>query len=103
MIDHSQCDHPRTSGARAKCRRASAGDDTPKKSRATPKDVDLSGGSGNPTSQTPAWAADECHICGVERIEFAGTDAYINMQVLVGEKCAWRVKRSDDFRAFVRR
>lgn len=98
MIDHSQCDHPRTSSARAKCRRG-GGSSTPKK--ASPKDVDFSG-SGGAQSQTPGWKADECHVCGVERSEFQGTDAFTGLFVLVGEKCAWRVKRSDNFSAMAR-
>lgn len=97
MIDHSKCDHPSTSGARAKCRRGGAPAPKRTKGEATPKtigpdEVDNYG-------QTPAWKADECHVCGVEKSEFQGTDAFTNLFVLVGEKCAWRVKRSEDFAA----
>ena len=72
-----------------------------KRTKATAKDVDLSGGA--PESSTPGWKADECHICGVEKSEFQGTDAWTNLFVLVGVKCAWRVKRSDDFAAMTAR
>lgn len=103
MIDHSKCDHDRTRAGRAKCRRG--GEDRSRREGASSKEVDFSGSGsgGGPTSQTPAWKADECHVCGVERIEFLGRDDYTNLIVLVGEKCAWRVKNSDEFRAFVRR
>ena len=98
MIDHTNCDHPRTSSARAKCRRARAGGGEPRQKRASSKEVDFSG-SGGASPQTPRDKGDECHVCGVERIEFRGTDAFTKLLVLVGEKCAWRVKRSDDFAA----
>lgn len=98
MIDHSNCDHPRTSSARAKCRRAQAGGGSTPKRKASEKEVDFKG-SGGATPQTPRDRSDECHICGVERIEFKGTDAWTGLHVLVGERCAWRVKRANDFAA----
>lgn len=49
--------------------------------------------------QTPRDKDKECHVCGVEKIEFKGTDAFTGLLVLVGEKCAWRVKRSNNFAA----
>lgn len=100
MIDHSQCDHERTRAARAKCRRAQAGDDsTPKRKKgATPKEVDFSGGGSVSRGQTPTQKSDECHVCGVEMIRYSGTDAYTKLKVYVGEKCLWRIKRSPDFR-----
>lgn len=99
MIDHSRCEHPRTSSARAKCRRAQAGGQP--RQKASTKEVDFTG-SGGATPQTPRDKGDECHTCGVERIEFAGTDAWTGLSVMVGEKCAWRIKRSEDFRAIRR-
>jgi hypothetical protein len=33
----------------------------------------------------------------VERAEYIGRDAYMNMMARVGEKCVWRVKRSKEF------
>lgn len=101
MIDHSKCEHPRTSSARAKCRRQQAGDDsTPKRKRGggSVKVIDL-GSDGRP--QTPRFKSDECHTCGVERIAYSGTDAWTSLPVLVGEKCLWRVRRADDFRVLV--
>lgn len=100
MIDHSKCDHERTSSARARCRRG--GSDAPKRERkaATPRTVGVD--DDDNYGQTPAWKADECHVCGVERSEFKGTDAFTNLFVLVGPRCAWRVKRSDDFAAMAR-
>lgn len=100
MIDHSQCDHPRTSSARAKCRRG--GGSTPRK-KASEKEVDFSKGSGGAQAQTPGWKSDECHVCGVERMEFQGTDSFTGLFVLVGERCAWRIKRSEDFAAMAGR
>ena len=94
MIDHSTCDHPRTSSARAKCRRKMNGS-TPKD--ATSKVVkEATYGVGK--SRTPANKADECHICSIERIEYSGTDAFTGLPVLVGDNCVWRVKRSPDFK-----
>lgn len=97
MIDHTNCDHERTSSARARCRRQIKSGDKARP-KASTKDVDFSG-SGGAKSQTPGFKSDECHVCHVERIEFLGTDAWTGMTVMVGERCAWRVKRSDDFRA----
>lgn len=48
--------------------------------------------------QTPRDRDKECHTCGVERIEYAGRDAFTGMEVWVGEKCKWRVARSEEFR-----
>lgn len=102
MIDHSGCDHPSTSSARARCRRAQAngeeGSAPRKKMGSTPREAPDRDNYG----QTPGRREDECHICHVERIEFFGKDAWSGRTLLVGEKCAWRVKRSPEFRAFVR-
>lgn len=97
MINHTACDHPSTSSARARCRRARANGSTHTERgevKATPHIV---GSDGKP--QTPRFKSDECHVCGVEKIEFKGTDQWTGLLVLVGERCAWRVKRSDNFEA----
>lgn len=31
-------------------------------------------------------------------IRYSGTDAWTNIKVYVGEKCLWRIKRSEDLR-----
>ena len=98
MIDHTNCNHEKTRSARARCRRQIAGGAP--RPKATPKEIGgdpTIGSDGKP--QTPRFKSDECHTCGVEKIEFAGTDQWTGLQVFVGERCAWRVKRSDDFRA----
>ena len=91
-INHTDCDHPSTSGARAKCRRARNGS-TP---RATPRALGTPDPDDN-YGQTPRFKGDECHVCGVEKIAYKGTDSFTKLLVLVGDKCAWRVKRSDNF------
>lgn len=96
MIDHSQCEHERTRSARARCRRE-AGGSTPRKERASKKSLDFSD-SGKERGQTPTQRSDECHVCGVEMIRYSGTDSWTQLKVYVGEKCLWRIKRSDDFR-----
>lgn len=127
MIDHSGCDHPRTPSARAKCRRERSGGASP--SSSTPRRTRRSSQTPNAAwsgplcsdpecihgscyriryqempettryGQTPRHREDECQVCHVERVEFIGRDAYTNMMARVGEKCAWRVKRSQEFRA----
>jgi|SRR6478752_735141 len=94
MIDHTNCDHPRTSGARAKCRRQQAGTDTPKtkvmgKKERTPKEDDNYG-------QTPRDKHLECDNCGVERIAYRGTDPLTGILRYVGSKCLYTIARSDD-------
>lgn len=97
MINHTNCDHPSTSGARAKCRRSQGAGTTKTKSRgATPRvvkdeDEDRYG-------QTPGRREDECHKCGVERIGYSGTDPVTKILLYVGPKCLWYIKDSDDLR-----
>lgn len=120
MIDHSNCDHPRTPSGRAKCRRGQDGS-TPTRTRGKrsareavpwsgplcPDETCVHGSCyriryGLPEDnygQTPGRREDECHICHVEKIEFIGKDAWSGRTYMVGEKCAWRVKRSPEFRA----
>lgn len=103
MIDHSGCDHPRTSKDRAKCRklRAQAGFHPPLYSLGPPpkvkgatskriKDDDDNYG------QTPARRDMECHKCGVERIIARGTDPISGILLYVGEKCYWYIKDAPD-------
>lgn len=95
MIDHSQCDHPRTSGARAKCRRRQG------QGGATPKEVDFtktrsSGRKGRDTSKTPSQKGDECMICGLEWATMRGTDPLSGILLYVGDTCEYMVRHSPD-------
>jgi hypothetical protein len=92
MIDHTTCDHPRTSGARAKCRRAHRNGDT---APATTKDVDFGRGSSKKAS-TPRDRDMQCDICGVERIALRGTDPISGLILTVGDKCSYMLKQSAD-------
>jgi hypothetical protein len=104
MIDHSGCDHPATSGARAKCRRARGGGATPKEStgkRATPKTW---GGKAHHdpdrprnTGTTPRDRDKQCMVCTVERICCKGTDPLTGQLLYLGERCMYRIERSEDF------
>lgn len=97
MIDHTNCDHPRTSGARAKCRRAHRnGGETGTKG--STKEVDFSGGAGTKAS-TPRDKDMQCDVCGVERIELRGTDPINGVILSVGAKCSYMLKQSDDVQA----
>lgn len=120
MINHTDCDHPSTSGARAKCRRArSEGkvvvttlgphcDDCTHesctrlrpKAGATPKYIGKAHHDPDrPRNQgtTPRDKDKQCMNCGVERIEFKGTDPFTGMLLFVGERCTYKVENSDDF------
>lgn len=96
MIDHTNCDHDRTSSARAKCRRAVKSGSTPRPS-ASPKEVNF-GGSGGASAQTPRDRDMQCDVCGVERIELRGTDPLTNTIISVGAKCAYMLRQADDVR-----
>lgn len=101
MISHKDCAHPSTPSARAKCRRALQGG-KPKEvwhppmvlpqGRASVKVLD-----DDNYGQTPKDKSRECHVCGVEKIEFRGTDSLTGLLLFVGEKCKYMVKRSPDF------
>src|SRR5690606_6816869 len=74
-ISHAQCEHESTPKARAKCRRQRNGGE----GKATPKVVNFSttGRGKDPDDnygQTPRFKEDECMVCGVEEIQFRGTD-----------------------------
>ena len=97
MMNHSDCDHPRTSSARAKCRRRQAGGSTPKRERATTKEVDFGRASGD--VRTPSDPAMQCDVCGVERVALRGTDPLSGMILTVGERCSYMLRRSDDVEA----
>lgn len=91
MIDHSNCDHPATSSARAKCRRAHRnGGEVKTKSRDTRR--------GDPTGRpaTPNDKADACDICGVERIVAKGTPPLEKRLLFVGAKCAYYLNDAPD-------
>jgi hypothetical protein len=87
MINHSTCDHPATSSARAKCRRGNGS------TQATPKKVDFSKVKDEDDNygQTPGRKEDECHVCHVERLCYKGVDLWSGMTVMVGPKCKWRI------------
>lgn len=93
MINHSNCDHPRTSSARAKCRRA-------QKNGATPHDVDFTEvweeKAPKRPKGTPRDRDMQCDVCGVERIEIRGTDPLTGVVISVGEKCSYMLKQSED-------
>ena len=95
MINHSNCDHPRTPSARAKCRRAQQGGSTPK---ASSKEVDFSKGGGT-SGSTPRDRDKQCDVCGVERIVLRGTDPLTGVILSVGEKCSYMLKISEDVQA----
>jgi hypothetical protein len=93
MIDHSNCDHERTSKARAKCRRALAnGAEAPK---ADKKELDFRG-SGGVSSKTPRDKERECMVCGVERFEARGRDMISGSYLYVGEKCMYMIQNDPD-------
>ena len=99
MIDHSKCEHPSTSGARAKCRRAQGG--------ATPKEVDFTPRKKKGEDeeeedrygQTPRDKHMECVMCGVEKIQWKGTDPRTNLLLYVGSRCKHYIIASDDLTA----
>lgn len=100
MIDHSDCDHPSTSSARAKCRRARAdgrefqeGGQTQEAGPRTPT---------APTQRernrgtTPRDKDKQCDVCGVERILYRGTDPLSGVMLTVGDRCLYYIQRSKD-------
>ena len=111
MISHSECDHPSTPSARAKCRRARATGvggrevregGTKGSSRTTPKKEWGGKAHHDPdrernTGQVPKDKANECHSCHVERILARGTDPLTGILLFVGERCMWKVESQPDF------
>lgn len=49
--------------------------------------------------QTPRDRDKECDKCGVEKIEYRGTDMITGILIYVGEKCRWYIKDADDLTA----
>lgn len=110
MIDHSQCDHPSTSGARAKCRRARRQDGfhpplyslgPPPRQTASKKEVWFGFAHHDPDRErnrgtTPRDKDRQCVVCGIELIQFRGTDPVSGILLYVGERCYWRVKNAPD-------
>jgi hypothetical protein len=110
MIDHSQCDHPRTSGARAKCRRGQAQKGfgpplwslgPPPKKKASKKEVWMGLAHHNPDRErnqgtTPRDRDRQCMVCTVELIQFKGTEPTSGRLLYVGERCLWRLKHAPD-------
>lgn len=99
-IDHSQCEHEKNSKARAKCRRAQAEGDAPPRRKviktglgATPRSVK---DDDDNYGQTPRDRDKQCMNCGVEKIEYKGTDPLSGLLLYVGEKCEYIVRRSLD-------
>lgn len=114
MISHAECAHASTPSDRAKCRRArgrgevQVGFSAPLFSLGPPPKVKEATWGGKAhhdpdrernTGQVPGRRDLECHVCHVERIAFAGTDPQTRILLFVGERCSWRVERSEDFRA----
>lgn len=98
MINHSNCKHPSTSGARSKCRKArAAGTEFTAEEGATPKVV----GTRAPAEkdnygQTPRDRDKQCDVCGVERIAWRGLDVISGIVLYVGQKCFYYVKADPD-------
>lgn len=89
MINHTECEHPRTSAARAKCRRAQKSGTAPK---ASTKSVDMRDGTPTGRPRTPSLRELQCDGCGVERIAYRGHDLLTGTLLSVGEKCYYMVK-----------
>lgn len=99
-MSHTDCAHPSTSGARAKCRRANGGG--PKKEQWHPPMILPPEGASIKTmpddnyGQTPRDRDKQCMNCGVEKIAYRGTDPLTHLLIFVGEKCEYMVRRSED-------
>jgi DNA-directed RNA polymerase subunit M/transcription elongation factor TFIIS len=95
MINHSTCDHESTSSARAKCRRARANGKV--HTSASTKQIDMRDGTPTGKAQTPRDRDKQCDNCGVEKIEYRGTDLLTQRLLYVGERCRYMIKRAPDF------
>ena len=98
MINHSNCKHPSTSGARSKCRKArAAGSEFTAEEGATPRDLDLSKSTSRKKDdedrygQTPRDRDKQCDVCGVERIAWRGLDVISDIVLYVGQRCKYYV------------
>lgn len=100
MISHTDCEHPSTSGARAKCRRARSKGEVhteegfvpplyslgpPPKVGATALVLEKERNRG----RTPRDRDKQCDVCGVERIQVRGIHRWNNMLISVGEDCMY--------------
>lgn len=47
-------------------------------------------------AQTPRDKDKQCDNCGVEKIEYRGTDPLTGTLLYVGERCRYMIKRSND-------
>lgn len=84
MIDHSRCDHERSSKARAKCRRDNGA--TPRKSGATPRALNL---PKDDEDVRPKDRDRQCHNCHLRLIEWKGKDRVNDMLRYVCTKCKY--------------
>jgi hypothetical protein len=105
MIDHSECTHLSTPGARAKCRRARfkgevlVGFQPPLYSldaRLSPKTTERSHEKERNRGSTPKDRDKQCDVCGVERIKWRGVDILSGLVLYVGSRCFYMVKRDPE-------
>lgn len=100
MINHSTCNHPSTSGARSKCRKAqAAGKEHTEAEGATPKIIGLKKGRDEEEDrygQTPRDRDKQCDVCGVEKIAWRGLDVISGIVLYVGQRCYYYVKADPD-------
>ena len=95
MISHSDCDHPSTSSARARCRRARANGQEVKTTERSPQSK-TDGPRERNRGTTPRDKDMQCDICGVEKILYRGTDPLSGLMLTVGDRCLYYIQRSDD-------
>lgn len=96
-ISHTQCEHPSTSSARAKCRRARAkGGVHTEQGGASVVEVDFSKAE-TKKSSTPRDKERACMVCGVEPFTARGHDEVNGQYLYVGDKCFYMIKRDPDF------
>jgi len=53
---------------------------------------------GTPTgkAQTPRDKDKQCDVCGVEKIEYRGTDVLTGTLLYVGQRCQYMIRRGGD-------
>jgi len=95
MIDHSRCEHERTSRARAACRKARANGEAVPQGGASVKEVDFKG-SGGAQGSTPRDKDRACVVCGVEPFTARGRDLLNECMLYVGEKCFYMIQNDPD-------
>lgn len=94
MINHSTCEHPSTSAARSKCRKArAAGGEYKGDGGATPRVVGERSKSQDEDryGQTPRDRHMQCDVCGVEKIAWRGLDVLSQVVLYVGDRCKYYV------------